>query len=179
MTLCCNNWLPVLAHQGLRGAVGSLVAEARALSAVGTGAAGFWGSLSTHSTSSNSTMLLQHRHVAAAATASSAPAPTRQAPVQRASTRLYAAQHKKPKGNSSSGSSRSSAAVPKELVLKAVPGIGKVYMQKLQEKGISSVDVLKESILSKLKLGETTAGFTPAVRYLQVREFTGACSAAW
>jgi predicted RecB family nuclease len=61
-------------------------------------------------------------------------------------------------------------------VLKAVPGIGKVYMQKLQEKGISSVDVLKDSILGKL--GETTAGFTPAVRYLQVREFTGACSAA-
>lgn len=179
MTLC---WLPVLAHQGLRGAVGSLVAEARVCEALGRGAAGLLGSLSTHctsSSSSNSTMLLQHRHVAAAATASSAPAPTRQAPVQRASTRLYAAQHKKPKGNSSSGSSRSSAAVPKELVLKAVPGIGKVYMQKLQEKGISSVDVLKESILSKLKLGETTAGFTPAVRYLQVREVTGACSAAW
>jgi predicted flap endonuclease-1-like 5' DNA nuclease len=115
-------------------------------------------------------MLLQHRQVAAAATASSAPAPTRQQPVQRAPTRLYAAQHKKPKSNSSSGSTRSSAAVPKELVLKAVPGIGKVYMQKLQEKGISSVDVLKESILGKLKQGETNAGFTPAVRYLQVRE---------
>lgn len=114
-------------------------------------------------------MLLQHqqnRHVAASAGSGAG-----KNSVVRNPTMLYAATsnsgNKRAKAAGGGTPSSASAAVPKDLVLKTVPGIGKVYMQRLQAEGISSVDKLADTILDKLSRAETS--FLPAVQHLQVR----------
>lgn len=114
----------------------------------------------------STSMLQTHRHVAASAKAAGAAAPpSAKGSGQRVPTSVHAASNKKPKG-ASSGDSSSSAAIPKEMVLQQVPGIGKVYMQRLQANQIRSVNELADNILSKLSCAETS--FLPAVKYLQV-----------
>lgn len=64
--------------------------------------------------------------------------------------------------------------VPRDRVLRAVPGIGKAYMERLAAQGIRSVDELAESILTQLQRQQSAEGaFTPAVKYLQV------CACCW
>lgn len=158
--------IPVLSYHGLKGVLNSLVANSCVQGAVSHCDNSVQSGRGLQSRNSSS-MLLQHRHVAAAASAapaaSTAAAKTALKPLQRAPTRLYASSGKKP-----TSSARNSTEMPKELVLRTVPGIGKVYVERLAAQGIRSVDELAENILQQLAKADAETAFTPAVKYLQV-----------
>jgi hypothetical protein len=48
-------------------------------------------------------------------------------------------------------------------------------MEKLQGKGISSIDQLADSILKELSRSGAETSFLPAVKYLQVKRPAAAC----
>lgn len=112
-------------------------------------------------------MLLQNRHVAA--TGAAAPAAADKGTVRQTPVKVQASTSKKAsKAGSSPGGARAAAGVPEHKVLKAVPGMGKVYLERLQAQGISSLDKLAENILAELTRQDAQEAFSPGVKYLQV-----------
>jgi predicted flap endonuclease-1-like 5' DNA nuclease len=163
-----SHLLPVLAKQGLGGVLLSQVPDVFVLSAVCRSSLSPASLFGKSSNSSSSSMLLQNRHVAAIGGA--APAAADNGTVRRTPVKVHASTSKKAsKASSSPGSARAAAGVPEHKVLKAVPGMGKVYLERLQAQGISSLDKLAEIILAQLTRQDAQEAFSPGVKYLQVR----------
>lgn len=163
-----SHLLPVLAKQGLGGVLRSLVPDVcvfKTVSCSSLTSTSLFGPQSSNSSSSS--MLLQNRHVAA--TGAAAPAAADNGTVRRTPLKVQALTSKKgSKASSSPGSARAAAGVPEHKVLKAVPGMGKVYLERLQAQGISSLDKLAENILAQLTREDAQEAFSPGVKYLQV-----------